>query len=179
LDKLDHALTLLQLVHAYQQVWSVFQGPEWQNSMKDAKNQKGFVNAMENFDVAVAELAGKSAAIFANKGVAKAMGEFIRGTRNALLIYGPTPEMPGKVSPFPVKQVKVGTLSLSKSHRDIYVEFGVRSGQGGRMLGAGHRWSREGNLQWFRQDWHSAVGHNSQSLCFPLAGGSYHYHCAK
>lgn len=179
LDKLDHALTLLQLVHAYQQVWSVFQGPEWQNSMKDAKNQKGFVNAMENFDVAVAELAGKSAAIFANKGVAKAMGEFIRGTRNALLIYGPTPEIPGKVSPFPVKQVKVGTLSLSKSHRDIYVEFGVRSQQGGRMLGAGHRWSREGNLQWFRQDWHSAVGHNSQSLCFPIAGGSYHYHCAK
>ena len=178
LDKLDHALTLLQLVQAYNQVWSVFQGPEWQNSMKDAKNQKGFVNAMADFDSAVAELAGKSAGIFSKKGVAKAMGEFIAGAKTALLIYGPTPQIAGN-SPFPHKQIKVGTLSLSKSHRDIYLEVGVRTGQGGRMLGAGHRWSGTGNKQWFRQDWHNPAGHNAQDLCFPVGGGSYHYHCAK
>lgn len=48
--------------------------------------------------------------------------------------------------------------------RDVYIEFGNRSDQGGRMFGIGHAQGKTaaGGPQWFRQDWHGTKGHNAK-----------------
>ncbi|MFC3217330.1 hypothetical protein [Comamonas sp. JC664] len=146
--------------------------------MKDAKNQKGFVNAMENFDVAVAELAGKSAAIFANKGVAKAMGEFIRGTRNALLIYGPTPEIPGKVSPFRLNRLRWARCLSANRIETYMLNLALDRSKGaacsapvidGAAKGICNGSGRIGIALW-------AI---TPKFVLSYCRGSYHYHCAK
>ena len=72
-----------------------------------------------------------------------------------------------------MRHILIGKLSMSKIQTDIYVEIGVKSKQGGRMLGVGHTWSRKGvSKQWFRQDRHSP--HRAGDLCLVEAGASYH-----
>ena len=71
------------------------------------------------------------------------------------------------------KRINVGTISLSKSRRDVKVELGRKEGQGGRMLGVGHTLgSGKGHMQWFRQDWHTPHGASDERLIDP----PYHYH---
>ena len=177
LDKLDKVLVMKQMVQAYNNMWSVFNGVDWQSGAKASRNDSGFIAALSDFDEAIAHLASRSWKIFSHPNVEKGMKEFIKGQlakqKTSLLIFAPTPEI--KIN-FPVRHIWIGKLSMSKTQTDIYVEIGVKSKQGGRMLGVGHTWGRKGvSKQWFRQDWHSS--HGAGDLCFVETNASYHYHC--
>ncbi len=182
LDKLDKALVMLQMVQAYGRMWDVFNGTDWQSGVKNSKSDSGFITALSNFDEAIAHLASHSWKIFSHPNVEKGMTEFIKGQlakqKTSLLSFAPTPEKPEIKINFPARHIKIGTLSMSKTHADVYVEIGVKPNQGGRMLGVGHTWGRKGmSKQWFRQDWHSS--HGASDLCFVETGASYHYHCPR
>ena len=79
LDKLDKALVMMQMVQAYNNMWSVFNGVDWQSGVKASRNDSGFIAALSNFDEAIAHLASRSWKIFSHPNVEKGMKEFIKG----------------------------------------------------------------------------------------------------
>ncbi|WP_172424607.1 RHS repeat protein [Vandammella animalimorsus] len=179
LEKLDNALLMMQMIQAYNSVWSVLNGPEWQQGNDAAKNDLGFLHALSNFDEAMLHLASRSGRIFSHANVKSGVKEFLKGqaakNKSHILIYAPTPMVD---IDFPVKHIKIGNISLSRLSADIYLEIGKRKKQGGRMIGVGHTWkSPNGSKQWFRQDWHPT--HDAGDICFQELGADYHYHCPR
>ena len=138
LDKLDKALVMLQMVQAYGRMWDVFNGTDWQSGVKNSKSDSGFITTLSNFDEAIAHLASHSWKIFSHPNVEKGMTEFIKGQlakqKTSLLIFAPTPEKPEIKINFPARHIKIGTLSMSKTHADVYVEIGVKRYQIRRKL---------------------------------------------
>ena len=173
LDKLDVALTKMQMLYSLMNVVNLFHGPEWQGKYKKAQRDLGFVRAISDFDGALANFASNSGRIFLGLGAGNnnPINQFLKNNKNSLLIYGPTPEP--NTSWFLPQRINVGRISLSKSHRDVKVEIGKVTDQGGRMLGIGHtQGTTRHHQQWFRQDWHKPHGAGNQRLVDP----PYHYH---
>ena len=138
IDKLDIALTKLQLLVSIMRAIDHLDGPEWRRAYHNAKNDSGFLAAMSNFDSALADLASNSGKIF--MGIMaesnNPIKQFVSNQKNSLLIYGSTPEVG---TPWPGStRIDPGTISLSKSQRKIKLELGKGSNQRGRMLGVGH-----------------------------------------
>lgn len=148
---------------------------DWKNAVASAKGDRGFINAIANFDTAMAALLHKLPTIMADSRVTGEFIQFVRGAENGLAIYLPTP---GRNNKIPYKTIKSGTFRLSKSVRDIYLEVGNKGDQAGRMFGVGHTHkAKPGRSQWFRQDWHDQTGHYPKNRCYSDQGDAYHYHC--
>ena len=170
-DKLDAALTKIQMLYSLMNAVNHFNGPVWRGAYQGAKGDSEFVNAISNFDTAIASIASNSIKIFDGVSKSGKVKEFIDGRNNSLLIYGPTPDE--KTPWLKSSQIKIGKISLSKSHRDVKLELGKAKKQGGRMLGVGHTFGKsKDHKQWFRQDWHPSHGAHDERLVDP----PYHYH---
>lgn len=161
-NKIDKALVIYQSVIALKNASNYFSSPIYQGLLKGAKKDKGFINAMTNYDLAMANLGSNIPHIIAGitngEGKAKAI-EFIKSPKNNLLIYGPTP-LKGKPW-IPSVKINIGEITLAKSHRKIQLEIGKVKKQGGRLIGLGHsqgETKKAGHKQWFRMDWHDVHG---------------------
>ncbi len=175
LNKVDIVVTRVQIFHALKIAYNYTETMDWKKAVASAKGDRGFINAIANFDTAMAALFHKLPAIMADSRVYSQVGKFINGPKNGLAIYLPTP---GKNNKIPYKTIKSGTFRLSKSVRDIYLEVGNKGGQAGRVFGVGHTEGHgTGRTQWFRQDWHEQIGHYPKNRCYSDQGDAYHYHC--
>ena len=171
-NKIDKALVIYQSAIALKNASNYFSLQIFQELLKGAKKDKGFINAITNYDLAMANLGSNIPNIIAgitNGEVKAKVIEFIKGSKNNLLIFGPTPtrEVPWISS----SRISIGEITLAKSRRKIQLETGRASQQGGRLIGLGHTFGNRPNFgQWFRMDWHPIHGNED------FVSGDYHYH---
>ena len=170
--KVDTALLTIQAVIALKNVSTYLNGSAFDNLVKGAKHDSGFINALENFDTALSVFASDIPEIIAGVTKSGKVEQFFKNTKNSLLIYGPTPDVN---TPWARDlRIKIGRISLAKSRRDMLLEVG-RNGTGGRLFGIGHTQGahKTKHVQWFRMDWHNSHhSHNTHKSNSP----SYHYH---
>lgn len=137
---------------AQKNVSTFLNGSTFDNLVKGAKHDSGFINALENFDTALSVFASDIPEIIAGITKSGKAREFLKYSKNKLSIYGSTPN---KGTPW-VKalRIKIGRISLAKSRKDILLEVGKANGTGGRLFGIRHTHgtSKKGNMQWFRMD---------------------------
>ena len=177
-DKVDAAITLIQLGQGGLNAMELMRQFVKQNGDID---DPSFVNAMRGIDDAAVVLSRNFAWIVSEMAADpkkdQKMLAFFRGRKNNLLVYGPTPEGRGIPWFSPGTRVHLGKIVLSKGgSRDIELELGRASGQGGRMIGVGHSHGSQKTQgqQWWRMDWHSTLGHGAGSN--DLVDGAYHFH---
>lgn len=172
-EKIDNVITLIQISQGAGSAMQLMR----QFSSANGVSEHGFVKAMKDIDEASIVLAKNFGWILSQMALPPKeiqIRQFLSNPRNKLLIYGPTPYL--RATPWlpPGTRIHVGKLRLSKSVRDVELELGRGSGQGGRIVGVGHSYGTQRNqgLQWWRMDWHSPHGAGTNDRI----DGAYHFH---
>ena len=175
LDKVDKMITLVQMTRGADQAFDAVRR-EVKSQSKGSNNLKPFIEALNNSDEAAMTLAANAGWLMgemAKPELKNKIEEFIKNPKNKLLIYAPTPEaqVPWLISG---TRIKVGTIRLSKGSRDVEIELGKASSQGGRMVGVGHSFANQKNQgkQWWRMDWHSVPPNHRDDK----QENGYHFH---
>ena len=175
LDKVDTVITLIQMTRGADQAFDAVRR-EVKSQTNGSNNLNSFIDALNNSDEAAMTLAANTGWLIgqmAKPELESKIKEFIKNPKNKLLIYAPTPDAQGPWLPSGTR-IKIGNIGLSKGSRDIEIELGKASSQGGRMVGVGHSFANQRNQgkQWWRMDWHPPHGIHSNDKI----DGNYHFH---
>ncbi|GAB4191253.1 MAG: hypothetical protein Tsb002_19780 [Wenzhouxiangellaceae bacterium] len=176
-SRVESAVSLFQAVHGLYAAWGMI---ESNGLVSQIAKDNEFSEQLSNLDRAFAVLTRNMGRILKDLSTharvkSKILG-FIGKEGSDLLIYGPTPQ-PNTPWLRPGARVRLGSLRIGKQRRNIMLEMGRGSKQGGRITGLGHSLvSQAGSqgVQWFRMDWHGLEGHGDGTSDW--TDSPYHFH---
>ena len=179
-SKIDIILTYVELANQYKNISGIMESTiKSQKNQPSSQENRRFIEVLENYDDTLLVFGENIPKIISGLTTHnERIKEFIKPTSGGLIIQGPTPEV-GTSWPGLNARIKIGTLTLSKQKKPIFVEFGTGSNQGGRAIGVGHLQSNNTSpknsiKQWVRMDYHNEHNHTSNPQYWP--DYPFHFH---